>query len=297
MKPRIIAIAGPTASGKTDLSIHIADKLNTEIISFDSRQFYHELNIGVARPSENQLAAVPHHFIANRSIHDPYTAASFTAEARIKIDAILGKHEYVVLCGGTGLYLKAVLEGFSKLPQIKIGVREEVESIWEKNGLPGLITLIESLDPTAILMVESQNPARMKRAAELLLSAENMTLQDIYTPKMEKIKHPYQIFNLIPERKWIYQRIESRADAMMKAGLLEEVRSLLPWKNLPVLKTVGYSELFDYLDEKTSLEEAINKIKQHTRNYAKRQITWFKNKTEGIVINGEKSIENVVNFL
>lgn len=291
MKPRIIAITGPTASGKTDLSIHIAQTLKTEIISFDSRQFYRELNIGVARPTDSQLAAVQHHFIANKSIHEPYSAASFATEARNRIVTILESHQYVVLCGGTGLYLKAILEGFSVLPEIKVEIREEIEKRWQTEGLSGLVNLIKSLDSEAIGIIEIQNPARVKRAAELLLSAEGQSLKEIYATKMDRISYPYKVFNLIPDRKLLYQSIENRVDEMMESGLLNEVKSLKSYREFPVLKTVGYTELFEFIDGKLNLNEAVIKIKQHTRNYAKRQITWFKNQTEGIKVQPENAAE------
>ena len=297
MKQRIIAISGPTASGKTDLSIEIAQQLKTEIISFDSRQFYTELNIGVARPSPAQLSQVKHHFIASTSIHKPYTAISFCIDARKRIDALLEKNECVVLCGGTGLYLKALLKGLSTLPETQPAIREQVELLWQKKGLPGLLHLIEKRDQQALKQVETHNPARLKRVAELLLSAENKSLQEIYSPKMNPIEHTYQIFNLIPEKEILYKRIAVRTDAMIASGLLSEVQALIPHKELPLLKTVGYTELFHYLDGNCTREEAIDKIKQHTRNYAKRQITWFKNQTEGIVLNGENTTNRVVSFM
>lgn len=297
MKPRIIAIAGPTASGKTDASIRIAQHLNSEIISFDSRQFYRELNIGVARPTAIQLSAATHHFIANRSIIETYSAATFAAEARIKITELLEINEYVVLCGGTGLYLKALLEGFSLLPETHAEIREQVEVIWKSKGIPGLLEIIKSQDPEALTQIETQNPARLKRVAELLLSAKNQSLKEIYAPKMSSIEFSYQIFNLMPEKEVLYEKIENRVDAMMEEGLLEEVKSVYAYRELSVLKTVGYAELFDYLDGKTTMDEAVRKIKQHTRNYAKRQITWFKNKTDGISLQPDNATAEILDLL
>jgi tRNA dimethylallyltransferase len=285
MKPLITVIAGPTASGKTDLSIRIAQKINAEIISFDSRQCYIELNIGVARPSADQLAAVTHHFIANRSIHDPFSSATFAEEARNKIEEILKLQKNVVLCGGTGLYLKAVLEGFSVLPENSSEIREYVESVWREDQLAGLINLISKLDAEALTMVDSKNTARLKRTAEILLGGDNRSLKAIMAPKTPPINYPYQIFCLIPDRTLLYKNIDSRVESMIQHGLLAEVERLVPFKHLPVLKTVGYTELFDFLDGKTTLEFAVDKIKQHTRNYAKRQITWFKNQTNAKILN------------
>jgi tRNA dimethylallyltransferase len=297
MKPRIIAISGPTASGKTDISVRIAQHLNTEIISFDSRQFYRELKIGVARPTKIQLSAAPHHFIANRSILESYSAASFAAEARIKINELLETNDHVILCGGTGLYLKALLDGMSLLPETHAEIREEVDVVWNSTGIPGLLELIKRHDPDALSQIETQNPARLKRVAELLLSAQNQSLKEIYAPKMGSIGFSYQVFNLMPEKDVLYPRIDSRVDAMMEEGLLEEVKSVYAYRELPVLKTVGYAELFDCLDGKTTPVEAVNKIKQHTRNYAKRQITWFKNQTEGISLQPENATGEILDFL
>jgi tRNA dimethylallyltransferase len=297
MKPRIIAISGPTASGKTDASIRVAQHLNSEIISFDSRQFYRELNIGVARPTAIQLSTAPHHFIANKSILETYSAATFAAEARIKISELLETKEYVILCGGTGLYLKALLEGFSLLPETHADIREEVENIWNSKGISGLLEIIKSQDPAALAQIETQNPARLKRVAELLLSAKNQSLKEIYAPKMSSIEFSYQIFNLMPEKEVLYAKIENRVDAMMEEGLLEEVKSVYTNRDLPVLKTVGYAELFDYLDGKTKIDEAVRMIKQHTRNYAKRQFTWFKNKTDGISLQPDNAPAEILDFL
>lgn len=297
MKPSIIAIAGPTASGKTTLAIELARRLDTEIISFDSRQFYQELNIGVARPNSEQLSQAQHHFIANISIHNPYTAATFAAEARIKIAAILQNKPFVILCGGTGLYLKAILEGLSSLPEITQNIREKVESVWKIKGLEGLRSIIMHHDPTALSSIDNQNPARLKRAAELLLVSQNLTLKEIYSPKLEPISFPHQIYHLNPERTSLYHHIDIRVDEMMKQGLLEEVSDLRQYSSFPVLKTVGYSELFEYLRDHCSLDEAINKIKQHTRNYAKRQVTWFKNKTNSLALHPQDAAETILKNL
>jgi tRNA dimethylallyltransferase len=297
MKPRIIALAGPTASGKTDMAIHLAKRLNTEIVSFDSRQFYHELDIGVARPTPEQLNLATHHFIACKSIHSPYSAASFANDARKKITDILQSKECVILCGGTGLYLKALLEGLSQLPEITPGVRDMVDATWKREGLEGLHRIIRQIDPDASLMLEIQNPARMRRAAELLLSTKKQTLKEIYSHKQEPIPFVWKMYYLHPERSVLYNRIDLRTDAMIANGLLDEVSKLLPMSDLPLLKTVGYSELFAYLKGNMTLQDAINLIKQHTRNYAKRQVTWFKNKTDATAINPENGADLILKDL
>jgi tRNA dimethylallyltransferase len=297
MKPIIIALAGPTASGKTDLAIDLAQRLNTEIISFDSRQFYHELNIGVARPTPEQLNLATHHFIACKSIHTPYSAASFATDARKKITDILQNKEYVILCGGTGLYLKAILEGLSQLPEISTEVRESVEKIWRMQGLEGLYRIIKQIDPEAIAQLDTQNPARMKRATELLLLAQNQSLKEIYSHQPDPIPFDWKIYHLNPDRQVLYSRIEQRTDTMIAHGLIDEVVQLLPMCDLPLLKTVGYTEIFDYLKGNLTLNDAVALIKQHTRNYAKRQVTWFKNKTQATFLHPQNAADFIFNDL
>jgi len=297
MKPRIIALAGPTASGKTDLAIDLAKSLSTEIISFDSRQFYQELDIGVARPTPAQLDLATHHFIACKSIHTPYSAASFAIDARKKITDILQNKEFVILCGGTGLYLKAILEGLSQLPEITTDVREDVETIWKMEGLEGLHRIIKQLDPDAFLQLEIRNPARMKRAAELLLLTQNQSLKEIYSHRPDPIPFDWKIYHLNPDRTVLYSRIDQRTDAMITHGLIDEVSQLLPISDLPLLKTVGYTELFDYLKGNITLNDAVALIKQHTRNYAKRQVTWFKNKSQATTLDPQNAADFILKDL
>lgn len=274
----VIVVAGPTAVGKTAEAIHLAKSLHTEIISADSRQCYKELNIGVARPSADELAEVKHYFIANHSIHDNITAGSFAREAKQYLEAIFKTRDMAVVCGGTGLYIKALIEGLDEIPTIPTEIREEVIQLFETKGLEGLRNTLLEKDPSFKEHGDTTNPNRMMRALEVVLhtgiplhqyhiQAENRGINSIYNIEYKIISLPREV---------LYQRINERVDKMMAQGLEEEARTVYPFKELTALQTVGYKELFDYFDGVCSREDAVEKIKQHTRNYAKRQITWFK---------------------
>ncbi len=279
--PSIIAIGGPTASGKTELAIALAQKHQTEIISFDSRQLYKELSIGVARPSETELARCIHHGIAEHSIFNPLSAGEFARLYRPKVEYLLKTNGCAILVGGTGLYLQHLLYDLDEIPTAEETHSQQVNQRYLEVGLSGLVNDLLSLDPQAGSSIDLQNPARVKRALELCI-ALNKPLAEIYTGS----KTPHfplinlQVLGIEWDRTSLYQRINQRVDSMMKAGLLQEVQSLLPFAHLPVLKTVGYTELMDYLSNTITLEQAVEQIKQHSRNYAKRQITYFNRQFE-----------------
>lgn len=279
--PSIIAIGGPTASGKTELAIALAQKHQTEIISFDSRQLYKELSIGVARPSETELALCIHHGIAEHSILNPISAGEYARLYRPTVDYLLETKGCAILVGGTGLYLQHLLYDLDEIPSAQESHRQQVNQRYMDIGLSGLVNDLLSLDPEAGMSIDLQNPARVKRAFELCI-ALNKPLAEIYKGS----KNPYfhsaqlQVLGIEWDRTALYQRINQRVDTMMKAGLLQEVQSLIPNADLPVLKTVGYTELIDYLSNTTTLEQAVERIKQHSRNYAKRQITYFNRQFE-----------------
>ena len=276
-KPQIYAIVGPTASGKTATAIELARKKKTEIVSFDSRQLYRELSVGVARPSEEELAMCKHYGIADSSIHQPLSAGEFARVYRPLVKEIIELTGSVVLVGGTGLYLKHLLYTLDDLPIVEDSLRESINLIYQSDGLLGLQQRLEALDPKAHLLVDWQNPARLKRAIELC-SGSGKSLHEIYSGQ----NNPYfcetgiTIWGLDWNRNELYNRIDQRVDAMMLGGLLNEVQTLVSFSDLPVLKTVGYSELFQFLTGEITLPQAVEKIKQHTRNYAKRQITYFR---------------------
>lgn len=271
---KCIIVVGPTAAGKTTEAIRIAKEYNTEIISADSRQCYMELNIGVARPTPEELATVKHYFIANHPVTEKITAATFEKEALEYLQHIFSQHDVAVVCGGTGLYIKALVAGLDDIPAIPDETRDQVIDIYEKEGTGGLRTRLLSLDPYFSDKGDISNPNRMMRALEVILYTGKSIHQFQTGHKTNRsFEVEYHIVN--PPREILYERINKRVDHMITIGLEEEVRSLIQYKNLPALQTVGYKEMFDFIEGKITRSEAIEKIKQHTRNYAKRQITWF----------------------
>jgi tRNA dimethylallyltransferase len=272
---KIIIVAGPTAVGKTSVAIQLARYFNTEIISADSRQCFREMNIGVARPSAEELSAVPHHFIASHSIQEEVTAATFETYALQVTGELFIKHDTVIMVGGTGLYIKAFCEGLDMIPAIDPAIRERIMNSYATNGLAWLQQQVQEKDPAFYSSGEIQNPQRIMRALEVVEGTGQSILS---FRKGEKAKRDFAIIKTALElpREELHRNIHTRVDQMMKAGLLDEVRSLLPYKHLNALRTVGYAELFDYLDDKYTLDEAIEKIKTNTRQYAKRQMTWFR---------------------
>lgn len=284
MSPKhCIIIAGPTAVGKTAIAIKTALSLGTEIVSADSRQCYKEMRIGVARPSEEELSAVKHHFIANHSVIENITAASFAREAREYLKDIFTRHDQAIVCGGTGLYIKALVEGLDEIPEIDAKYRDQVSNLFEEKGIDGLRAELLQLDPSFAATGDTSNPARMMRALEVTLATGEpiRTFQkgSVMNDEERGFSVSYRIIDL--PREDLYHRINSRVDTMIEMGLEEEVRSLIPFRNKPALQTVGYQEFFNFFEGIYSREEAIEKIKQHTRNYAKRQVTWFRRYVEG----------------
>lgn len=270
-----IILAGPTAVGKTAVGIELARHFNTSIISADSRQCFREMNIGVARPSLQELAAVPHYFVASHSIKEEITAASFEAYALNAAATIFREHDVAVMVGGTGLYIKAFAEGMDNIPPIPASIRGEVQAGYDANGLSWLQTQLQEKDPVWFSGGEIQNPQRMMRALEVVLSTgESIRQYQQANPR----PRPFRIIQIALElpRPVLYERINQRVLAMMENGLLDEVKSLLPYRSLNALQTVGYKELFDYLDGRCSLDEAASLVQQNTRHYAKRQLTWFR---------------------
>jgi tRNA dimethylallyltransferase len=271
----VIIILGPTASGKTAAAIAMAERYKTEIISADSRQCFRELNIGVARPTPEELNTIPHHFIATHSIHDEVTAAVFEQYALTKAAELFVKHDVVVMAGGTGLYIKAFCEGLDSIPAIPAAIRDTIIQTYNEKGLSWLQDQVKEKDPSFFETGEIQNPQRMMRALEVV----EFTGQSILSfRKGKKVERAFTIVKLgieLPKEE-LHRRIHYRADQMIAHGLVEEVKSLQPYQHLNALQTVGYKEIFDFLDNKITLEKAIEDIKTNTRQYAKRQMTWFK---------------------
>ena len=275
----VIIVAGPTAVGKTPVAIQLALHFKTEIISADSRQCYKELKIGVARPSEEELKQVPHHFIASQSIQDEITAAGFEKFALNKVQELFKTHDVVIMVGGTGLYIKAFCEGLDEIPEIDPAVRGAIINNYEKKGVSWLQEEIKKKDPEFYKVGEIQNPQRIMRALEVIDSTGRSVLD---FRKGKKAKRNFNITRIgleLPKEE-LHQNINSRVDKMIEQGLPGEVKKLIPYKNRNALQTVGYKELFDHLEGKISLDEAIRLIKQNTRQYAKRQMTWFRKDKE-----------------
>lgn len=271
----IVVIAGPTAVGKTAVAVHLAQQWGTEIISADSRQCYRELNIGVARPSPEELAAVPHHFIASHSIHQKVTASTFEQYALEKASDLFRRHDTLVMVGGTGLYIKAFCEGMDEVPAVPEEVRNDIVAQYGQYGLAWLQEEVKKADPKFYEVGEVLNPQRLMRALEVVRATGHSIL---HYRKGAKAVRPFRVIKvaLILPKDELHHRINTRVEQMMEQGLLEEVRSLIPYQHLNALQTVGYRELFDYFNGLIPLEEAVSAIKTNTRQYAKRQMTWFR---------------------
>jgi tRNA dimethylallyltransferase len=276
---KVIIIAGPTAVGKTGVAIEIAKQFQTEIISADSRQCYKELKIGVARPSDEELATVKHHFIASHSIHEKLTAASFEKYALEKAEEIFQKQDIVVMVGGTGLYIKAFCEGMDEIPNVADEIHKDVIASYKKNGLEWLQQEIKKSDPEFSQKGEMENPQRLMRALEVH-RATSRSILDFRKGKKAERNFEIQKIALHLPKEQLHQQIHQRVDKMIEIGLIEEVRSLIPYQHLNALQTVGYKEIFDHFNGITTLNDAIEEIKKNTRHYAKRQMTWFRRDEE-----------------
>jgi tRNA dimethylallyltransferase len=275
MNKKIICVSGPTAVGKTSYAIDLALKHHTEIISFDSRQIYKELNIGVARPSLEELNTVPHHFIANKSIHKSFTVNDFEIEALELIQTLFKEKDTIILCGGTGLYLNALRFGLDDMPEISNEIRAKVDAEIASQPIETIQENVKKIDPESYKSMDIFNTRRLQRVLEIFY-ATGKKWSDFKS--FEPKKRPFQIENIVLNRKReeLYSRIDQRVDQMIEMGLEREVKSLLPYFHLNALNTVGYKEWLPFFENEASKEEVIDKIKQHSRNYAKRQITWFK---------------------
>lgn len=274
-KKTVIIIAGPTAVGKTAVGLAVAKHFNTSIISADSRQCFRELSIGVARPSEKELAEVTHYFIASHSVFQKLTAASFEEYAVAKAEELFATNDLVVMVGGTGLYIKAFAEGLDAIPEVPEEVHKSVVEAYNQQGLNWLQEQIKKLDPQFYQTGEIQNPQRLMRALEVVRSTGQSILSYRTGQKKERDFNTIKIALDLP-REQLYQRINHRVEVMMEQGLLQEVASLLPVQHLNALQTVGYKELFAHLAGETTLADAVEAIKRNTRQYAKRQLTWFR---------------------
>lgn len=299
---KLITIIGPTAIGKTALSIKLANHFNCEIISCDSRQFFREMEIGTAVPTQEELASAKHHFIQNKSIFENYTVGDFEKEALAKLDELYQANDYAILVGGSGLYVDAILKGFDYFPEIDNAVREEINRNYEEFGIEYLQERLQVLDKNHFETISRenpqtlQNPQRMMRFVEVCIGTGKPYSSFLNQKKNTRDFTPI-IIGLEADRQEMYDRINLRVDLMIQAGLLDEARKLYPNKNLNALQTVGYRELFSYLDGDFTLDFAIEEIKKNTRRFAKRQMTWFKKTENAKWFHYETKFQEIVGFL
>ncbi len=292
---KLIVLVGPTAVGKTEVALRLAEHFKTEIFSADSRQIYKELEIGTAKPTPEELSQVQHHFINTHSVGQSYDAGAYGREALALIHTLFEKHNTLILCGGSGLYIKAVLEGFDEMPEIPTGIRDQIIAEYELKGLPWLQQVVREIDPDYFEQVDINNPQRLIRALELFKASGQRVSQ---LRVKEKRSHDFQIIKIGLEldREQLYTRIDTRMDVMIEKGLFNEVEHFFPNRNLNALQTVGYREIFDYLEGKYDREEAIRLLKRNTRRYAKRQLTWFKKDPEVMWFQADQ-VDQIIAYL
>jgi tRNA dimethylallyltransferase len=275
----LISVCGPTAAGKTALAIELAKHFQTEIISADSRQFYREMEIGTAKPSLEELAAVPHHFVNSHSVNENFSVADFEKVALAELALLFQNHDVVLMAGGSGLYLQAIYQGFDEMPDVRPQERMHWNQVYRELGLEYLQNQLKISDPEYYAKVDLQNAQRIIRALEVSTSTGKPFSSFLTKSKKERDFKVIKI-GINPERTMLYNRINKRVEEMVKNGLVEEAQSLSPYQHLNALNTVGYKELFDAFNRNTPVKEAIELIKQNTRRFAKRQITWFKKDPE-----------------
>ena len=279
-RPVLLTIAGPTAVGKTALCVRLAQQLDTEIVSADSRQFFRELSIGTAKPTPAEMQGVPHHFIDSHGIAEDYSAGRFATDAHAVLAELFHQHPVVILTGGSGLYVQAVTDGLDALPDVPPAVRAQLHAELAAYGLPHLVAELAETDPVAHARIDQQNPQRIVRALEIT-RATGRAFSSFHTtgPPPENPLFRNVKVALSREREELYHRINLRVEHMLAAGLLDEVRGLLPYRHHHALQTVGYQEIFAYLDGDYDWAEAVRLLQRNTRRYAKRQLTWLRRDT------------------
>ncbi|WP_394805616.1 tRNA (adenosine(37)-N6)-dimethylallyltransferase MiaA [Hymenobacter tibetensis] len=275
-QPLLAVVAGPTAVGKTALCVQLAQHFRTEIVSADSRQFFREMSIGTAKPTPQEMQGVPHHFIDSHSITQEYNAGRYEVDCLALLDELFKQHRLIILTGGSGLYLQAVTDGLDELPAVDPAIRVQLQLELATLGLEPLVAELARLDPVAHSRIDRQNPQRVLRAVEIC-RATGQPFSSFHTGRLAT-QRPFRISKvaLTREREELYHRIDQRVDQMLEAGLLEEVNSLLPYRHHNALQTVGYQEIFDFLDGLHDWPEAVRLLKRNTRRYAKRQLTWLR---------------------
>jgi len=292
----LISIIGTTAIGKTALSIKLAQHFNTEIVSADSRQFFKEMQIGTAAPTKEELAATKHHCIHHKSIHDHYSVGAFEKDAISILTKLFKKYDVVIMVGGSGLYVDAVIRGLDEFPKVDTSIRETLNKDLKEKGIEPLQEQLKKLDIKSYNTIAIDNPHRLIRALEICIGTGKAYSSFL---NKRKTKRPFKTIQigLNADREIIYSRINKRVDMMVEDGLIDEVKSLIPYKNLNALNTVGYKELFNYFDSQWTLDFAISEIKKNTRRFAKRQLTWFR-KNEAITwFDYQEDVSNIIKHL
>ncbi|WP_276496796.1 tRNA (adenosine(37)-N6)-dimethylallyltransferase MiaA [Pontibacter litorisediminis] len=292
----LVVVVGPTAVGKTDLCVRLAKQYKTEIISADSRQFFTEMSIGTAKPTAEEQQGVKHHFVDSHSIEEDYSAGAFEQDVLVLLEQLFRQHDVVIMTGGSGLYVRAVLEGMDEMPEVDPQVRAQLTEKYEQEGLQPLLDQLQLLDPVYFAQVDQANVQRVVRALEVCLSSGKP-----YSSfrKSEKQERPFNSIKIAlnRDRAELYSRIDRRMDQMLEQGLLEEAKRLYPHRQHNALQTVGYKEIFDYLEGKYDWEEAVRLLKRNSRRYAKRQLTWFNKNPEEYAWFHPQHWEEVVAFI
>jgi tRNA dimethylallyltransferase len=296
MGKHLITIIGPTAIGKTTLAIKIANYFKTEIVSADSRQFYKEMNIGTAKPSTSELNSIKHHLINNKSVNDDYNIYDYEKDALKSIESIFNKNDIAILVGGSGLYINTVLYGLDEIPEISAEVRNSLYLDLELKGIKTLQEKLKLLDPSSYRSIDINNPRRLIRALEVSIST-GKSYSSFLKKKKKKRDFNIIVLGMNQERLDLYKKINTRVDNMVESGLINEVKELYTLKGLNTLNTIGYSEVFNYIEDKYSLDECINEIKKNTRRYAKRQLTWFKSIDRVEWITPDYTFEKVIAYI
>lgn len=292
----IISIVGTTGIGKTKLAIALAEHFGTEIISCDSRQFFKEMPIGTAAPSPEELVKIPHHFILNRSVTELYSIGQYELDAIEKINQLFEKYDKIILVGGSMMYEKAVIEGLHPLPESNAENQKKLQEILENQGIESLQEILKNLDPIHYHRIDSQNPRRLLRAIDVIWQTEKK-YSEILSISKEKRNFKTIRIGIQAPRETIYENINQRVDLMIKNGLLQEVENLLPYRDLPSLKTVGYTEIFNFFDKKWDLDFAISEIKKNSRRFAKRQLTWYRGEENIFWVNYQNSLKESLSLL
>ena len=296
MNRHLITIIGPTAIGKTNLAIKIADYFKTEIVSADSRQFYKEMNIGTAKPSNSELNSIKHHLINNKSINDNYNISDYEKDALKSIKSIFNKNDAAILVGGSGLYINTVLYGLDEIPGISDEIRSSLYLDLELKGIKKLQKELKLLDPASYSDIDINNPRRLIRALEVSIST-GKSYSSFLKKKKKKRDFNIIVLGINQERSELYNKINTRVDNMIESGLINEVKELYNLKGLNALNTIGYREVFNYIEDKYSLDECISEIKKNTRRYAKRQLTWFKSIDNVEWITPDYNFEKIIAYI